>query len=63
MERQLQVNTLQEIAAYLLVKLDGEEYIEANEKVHVIGKKLKQLLEGVSCDLKASQGRQVGWTV
>ncbi|KAM3852614.1 nesprin-2 isoform 7-T7 [Vipera latastei] len=57
-ERQLQVNTLQEIAAYLLVKLDGEEYIEANEKVHVIGKKLKQLLEGVSCDLKASQGRQ-----
>ncbi|KAL7992726.1 hypothetical protein Chor_016982 [Crotalus horridus] len=59
LERQLQVNTLQEIAAYLLVKLDGEEYIEANEKVHVIGKKLKQLLEGVSCDLKASQGRQV----
>ncbi|XP_070798547.1 nesprin-2 [Pituophis catenifer annectens] len=58
LERQLQVNTLQEIAAYLLVKPDGEKYIEANEKVHVIGKKLKQLLEGVSCDLKVSQGRQ-----
>ncbi|ETE66047.1 Nesprin-2, partial [Ophiophagus hannah] len=62
LERQLQVNTLQEIAAYLLVKPDGEKYTEANEKVHVIGKKLKQLLEGVSCDLKGSQGRQVGWT-
>uniref|UniRef100_A0A8C6XJJ9 KASH domain-containing protein n=1 Tax=Naja naja TaxID=35670 RepID=A0A8C6XJJ9_NAJNA len=62
LERQLQVNTLQEIAAYLLVQPDGEKYTEANEKVHVIGKKLKQLLEGVSCDLKASQGRQVGWT-
>uniref|UniRef100_A0A8C5S430 KASH domain-containing protein n=1 Tax=Laticauda laticaudata TaxID=8630 RepID=A0A8C5S430_LATLA len=62
LERQLQVNNLQEIAEYLLVKPDGEKYIEANEKVHVIGKKLKQLLEGVSCDLKASQGRQVGWT-
>ncbi|XP_026554203.1 nesprin-2 [Pseudonaja textilis] len=58
LERQLQVNNLQEIAEYLLVKPDGEKYIEANEKVHVIGKKLKQLLEGVSCDLKASQGRQ-----
>uniref|UniRef100_A0A8C6XIP5 KASH domain-containing protein n=1 Tax=Naja naja TaxID=35670 RepID=A0A8C6XIP5_NAJNA len=58
LERQLQVNTLQEIAAYLLVQPDGEKYTEANEKVHVIGKKLKQLLEGVSCDLKASQGRQ-----
>ncbi|XP_063145116.1 nesprin-2 [Candoia aspera] len=58
LEWQLQVNTLQEIASYLLVKPDGEEYIEADEKVHVIGKKLKQLLEGVSCDLKVSQGSQ-----
>ncbi|XP_070607106.1 nesprin-2 isoform X2 [Erythrolamprus reginae] len=58
LERQLQVNTLQEIAAYLFIKPDGEKYIEANEKVRVIGKKLKQLLEGVSCDLKVSEGRQ-----
>ncbi|XP_034623710.1 nesprin-2 isoform X2 [Trachemys scripta elegans] len=56
LEQQLQVNTLQEISTYLLVKSDGEDYIEADEKIHVIGKKLKQLLEQVSQDLKTSQG-------
>uniref|UniRef100_A0A8C3ID28 Spectrin repeat containing nuclear envelope protein 2 n=1 Tax=Chrysemys picta bellii TaxID=8478 RepID=A0A8C3ID28_CHRPI len=56
LEQQLQVNTLQEISTYLLVKSDGEDYIEADEKIHVIGKKLKQLLEQVSHDLKTSQG-------
>uniref|UniRef100_A0A803TY05 Spectrin repeat containing nuclear envelope protein 2 n=1 Tax=Anolis carolinensis TaxID=28377 RepID=A0A803TY05_ANOCA len=58
LERQLQVNTLQEIATHLLDK-SGGDYAEADEKVHVIGKKLKQLLEGVSQDLKVSQGSQV----
>ncbi|XP_062823576.1 nesprin-2 [Anolis carolinensis] len=57
LERQLQVNTLQEIATHLLDK-SGGDYAEADEKVHVIGKKLKQLLEGVSQDLKVSQGSQ-----
>uniref|UniRef100_A0A674JW18 Spectrin repeat containing nuclear envelope protein 2 n=1 Tax=Terrapene triunguis TaxID=2587831 RepID=A0A674JW18_9SAUR len=56
LEQQLQVNALQEISTYLLVKSDGEDYIEADEKIHVIGKKLKQLLEQVSHDLKTSQG-------
>ncbi|XP_074921846.1 nesprin-2 [Chelonoidis abingdonii] len=56
LEQQLQVNALQEISTYLLVESDGEDYIEANEKIHVIGKKLKQLLEQVSHDLKTSQG-------
>uniref|UniRef100_A0A6I8NCE0 Nesprin-2 n=1 Tax=Ornithorhynchus anatinus TaxID=9258 RepID=A0A6I8NCE0_ORNAN len=55
-ERQLQVNALQEISAFLLVKGDGEEYIEADEKIHVIQQKLKRLLEKVSQDLKSTQG-------
>ncbi|XP_061468359.1 nesprin-2 isoform X2 [Rhineura floridana] len=58
LERQLQVNTLQEISTHLLAKSGGGDYIEADEKVHVIGKKLKQLLEGVSRDLKVSHGSQ-----
>ncbi|POI29109.1 hypothetical protein CIB84_007142, partial [Bambusicola thoracicus] len=56
LEQQLKVNCLQELSAYLLLKSDGEDYIEADEKVHVIGKKLKQLTEQVSHDLKTVQG-------
>uniref|UniRef100_A0A8C2T2D1 Spectrin repeat containing nuclear envelope protein 2 n=1 Tax=Coturnix japonica TaxID=93934 RepID=A0A8C2T2D1_COTJA len=56
LEQQLKVNSLQELSAYLLLKSDGEDYIEADEKVHVIGKKLKQLIEQVSHDLKTVQG-------
>ncbi|XP_015280568.1 PREDICTED: nesprin-2-like, partial [Gekko japonicus] len=37
---------------------DGRKYIEANEKVHVTGKKLKQLLEGVSHDLTITWSTQ-----
>uniref|UniRef100_A0A670I6Q1 Spectrin repeat containing nuclear envelope protein 2 n=1 Tax=Podarcis muralis TaxID=64176 RepID=A0A670I6Q1_PODMU len=59
LERQPQVNTLQEISTHLLVKSGGGDYVEAHEKVHVIGKKLKQLLERVSSDLKVSHGKQV----
>ncbi|KAM6130878.1 nesprin-2 [Pterocles gutturalis] len=55
LEKQLKVNSLQELTAYLLLKSDGD-YTEADEKVHVIGKKLKKLLEQVSHDLKAIQG-------
>lgn len=57
LERRPQVNSLQEIAKYLLFKTDKEDYIEAEERVHVIGNKLKQLLEQVSQDLKTSQER------
>ncbi|XP_064368021.1 nesprin-2 isoform X2 [Dromaius novaehollandiae] len=56
LEQQLKVNSLQELSTYLLLKSDGEDYIEADEKVHVIGKKLKQLIEQVSHDLKTIQG-------
>ncbi|KAM9652315.1 nesprin-2 isoform 3-T5 [Morphnus guianensis] len=55
LEQQLKVNSLQELTAYLLLKSDGD-YVEADEKVHVIGKKLKQLIEQVSNDLKTIQG-------
>lgn len=59
MEREPQVNTLQELSNSLLIKGHGEDYIEAEEKVHVIEKKLKQLLEQVSQDLMSLQGSQV----
>ncbi|XP_040598842.1 nesprin-2 isoform X2 [Mesocricetus auratus] len=55
-DRQAQVSSLQEIASSLLVKGHGEDYIEAEEKVHVIGKKLKQLREQVARDLMSLQG-------
>ncbi|XP_064515447.1 nesprin-2 isoform X2 [Pseudopipra pipra] len=55
LEQQLNVNSLQELTAYLLLKSDGD-YIEEEEKVHVIGTKLKQLIEQVSHDLKTIQG-------
>ncbi|XP_060030825.1 nesprin-2 isoform X4 [Erinaceus europaeus] len=57
-ECQPQVNSLQEISNSLLIKGHGEDYIEAEEKVHVIEKKLKQLLEQVSQDLMSLQESQ-----
>ncbi|XP_051477330.1 nesprin-2 isoform X2 [Apus apus] len=54
LEQQPQVNSLQELTSYLLLKSYGD-YIEADEKVNVIGKKLKQLIEQVSHDLKTIQ--------
>ncbi|XP_070274716.1 nesprin-2 isoform X3 [Myotis yumanensis] len=59
MERQPQVNSLQEISDSLLIKGHGEDYIEAEEKVHVIEKKLRRLLEQVSHDLMSLQGSQI----
>ncbi|KAM6273721.1 nesprin-2-like [Porphyrio hochstetteri] len=52
--QQLKVYSLEELTAYLLIQSDGE-YIEANEMVHVIGRKLRELIEQVSQDLKAIQ--------
>ncbi|XP_057586422.1 nesprin-2 [Hippopotamus amphibius kiboko] len=57
-EHQPEVNALQEISSSLLIKGHGEDYIEAEEKVHVIEKKLKQLLEQVSQDLVSLQRSQ-----
>ncbi|XP_076978529.1 nesprin-2 isoform X1 [Tamandua tetradactyla] len=57
-EHQPQVKCLQEISDSLLIKEQGEHYIEAEEKVHVIEKKLTQLLEQVSQDLKSLQRSQ-----
>uniref|UniRef100_A0A8C6GVK6 Spectrin repeat containing, nuclear envelope 2 n=1 Tax=Mus spicilegus TaxID=10103 RepID=A0A8C6GVK6_MUSSI len=54
--RQPQVSSLREISSSLLVKGQGEDYIEAEEKVHVIEKKLKQLQEQVAQDLMSLQG-------
>ncbi|XP_050009678.1 nesprin-2 isoform X8 [Alexandromys fortis] len=56
-DRQPQVSSLQEISSGLLVKGQGEDYIEAAEMVHVIEKKLKQLRERVAQDLKSLQER------
>ncbi|XP_030307946.1 nesprin-2 [Calypte anna] len=56
LEQQPKVNSLQELTSYLLLKSFGD-YIEADEKVYVIGKKLKQLLEQVSHDLKTIQAK------
>lgn len=54
LEQQLNVNSLQELTAYLLLKSDGD-YVEVDEKVHVTGRKLKQLIEQISHDLKTIQ--------
>lgn len=54
--RQPQVSSLQEISSSLLVKGHGEDYIEAEEKVHVIEKKLRQLQGQVAQDLASLQG-------
>ncbi|XP_051003413.1 nesprin-2 [Acomys russatus] len=56
LDRQPQVSSLQEISSSLLVKGHGEDYIEAEEKVHVIEKKLQQLREQVAQDLMSLQG-------
>ncbi|XP_037066520.1 nesprin-2 isoform X2 [Peromyscus leucopus] len=55
-DHQPQVSSLQEISSSLLVKGHGEDYIEAEEKVHVIEKKLRQLREQVAQDLVSLQG-------
>ncbi|XP_073923916.1 nesprin-2 isoform X5 [Castor canadensis] len=57
-EHEPQVDSLQEISSSLLIKGHREDYIEAEEKVHVIEKKLKQLREQVAQDLMSLQGSQ-----
>ena len=57
--RQKQVGSLQELTAQLLPEADGEDSIEAREKLHVIGNKLRLLLRQVGQDLGTLQKRQV----
>ncbi|XP_063097180.1 nesprin-2 isoform X2 [Cavia porcellus] len=57
-ECQPHVNSLHELSTSLLVKGNGEDYIEAEEKVHVIKKKLQQLREQVARDLLSLQRSQ-----
>ncbi|XP_065491707.1 nesprin-2 isoform X2 [Caloenas nicobarica] len=51
LEQQLKVNSLQELTSYLLLKSDSDYTTE-----DIIGRKLKQLIEQVSRDLKKIQG-------
>ncbi|XP_039597030.1 nesprin-2 isoform X4 [Polypterus senegalus] len=55
LEKQLNVNSLQDISSHLLEKANEEDYTEAKEKVHVIATKLKMLLREVSQDLETVQ--------
>ncbi|KAM4690490.1 nesprin-2 [Rhinophrynus dorsalis] len=55
LEKQIQVNRLQDISSYLLDNTAETGYTESDEKVHVIGSKLRQLVKEVSQDLLAVQ--------
>uniref|UniRef100_A0A4W5QMI9 Spectrin repeat containing, nuclear envelope 2b n=1 Tax=Hucho hucho TaxID=62062 RepID=A0A4W5QMI9_9TELE len=54
--RQRQVSSLQEISSQLLLEATAEDSVEAKEKVHVIGNKLRLLLRQVANDLHILQG-------
>lgn len=52
LESQLKVASLQDMSCQLLVNAEGTDCLEAKEKVHVIGNRLKLLLKEVSRHLK-----------
>ncbi|XP_069788417.1 nesprin-1 isoform X16 [Narcine bancroftii] len=52
LESQLKVASLQDMSSQLLVNAEGRDCLEAKEKVHVIGNRLKLLLKEVTQDLK-----------
>ncbi|XP_032882056.1 nesprin-1 isoform X13 [Amblyraja radiata] len=52
LESQLKVASLQDMSSQLLVNAEGRDCLEAKEKVHVIGNRLKLLLKEVMQDLK-----------
>lgn len=56
--RQRQVAALQDISSQLLLEAGGDDGVEAKEKVHVIGNKLRLLLRQVAADLQALAVRQ-----
>nr|XP_023420318.1 nesprin-1 isoform X2 [Cavia porcellus] len=51
-ESQLKVTSLQDMSCQLLVNAEGTDCLEAKEKVHVIGNRLKLLLKEVSRHIK-----------
>eukprot|EP00061_Rhincodon_typus_P004742 g23322.t1 len=57
LEKRPQVNALQEISEQLLESGEGAACDEANEKVHVIGRKLKLLLGEITADLQTVNER------
>ncbi|XP_016067047.1 PREDICTED: nesprin-1-like isoform X3 [Miniopterus natalensis] len=52
LESQLRVASLQDMSGQLLVNAEGTDCLEAKEKVHVIGNRLKLLLKEVSRHIK-----------
>ncbi|XP_036078730.1 nesprin-1 isoform X13 [Rousettus aegyptiacus] len=70
LESQLKVASLQDMSCQLLVNAEGTDCLEAKEKVHVIGNRLKLLLKEVghhikelekSLDLSSSQQDLSSW--
>ncbi len=66
LETEQKVDSLQELSGQLLVQSHGSECLEAQERVHVIGNRLRLLLKAVAIDLEllekelqASGNRQV----
>ncbi|PIO02917.1 hypothetical protein AB205_0113070 [Aquarana catesbeiana] len=52
LESQLKVALLQDMSCHLLVNAEGKDCLEAKEKVHVIGNRLKVLLKEVTRHIK-----------
>ncbi|XP_077205606.1 nesprin-1 isoform X11 [Paroedura picta] len=52
LESQLKVASLQDMSCQLLVNAEGKDCLEAKEKVHVIGNRLKLLLKEVTHHIK-----------
>ncbi|XP_078239370.1 nesprin-1 isoform X9 [Pogona vitticeps] len=52
LESQLKVASLQDMSCQLLVNAEGKDCLEAKEKVHVIGNRLKMLLKEVTRHIK-----------
>lgn len=52
LDSQLKVASLQDMSLQLLVNSQGSDCMEAKEKVHVIGNRLKLLLKEVTRDLR-----------
>uniref|UniRef100_A0A8C1K642 Spectrin repeat containing, nuclear envelope 1a n=1 Tax=Cyprinus carpio TaxID=7962 RepID=A0A8C1K642_CYPCA len=54
LESEQKVDSLQELSGQLLVQAHGSECLEAQERVHVIGNRLRLLLKAVAADLELS---------
>ncbi|TSO25166.1 Nesprin-1 [Bagarius yarrelli] len=52
LDSQLKVASLQDMSLQLLVHSEGSDCLEAKEKVHVIGNRLKMLLKDVTRDIR-----------